>query len=43
MTQKKTLASILTMMMTAVPSGQMYADNIADSLEIGEVVVIGKL
>ncbi len=29
------------MMMTAVPSGQMYADNIADSLEIGEVVVTG--
>ena len=41
MTQKKTLAAILTMMMTAVPSGQMYADNVADSLEIGEVVVTG--
>ncbi len=52
MTQKKTLAAILTMMMTAVPSGQMYAErlrvgehssgiNIADSLEIGEVVVTG--
>jgi iron complex outermembrane receptor protein len=41
MKQKKTLAAILTMMMTAVPSGQMYADNIADSLEIGEVVVTG--
>ena len=41
MKQKKTLAAILTMMMTAVPSGQMYADNVADSLEIGEVVVTG--
>lgn len=41
MTQKKTLAAILTMMMTAVPSGQMYANNVADSLEIGEVVVTG--
>ena len=52
MTQKKTLAAILTMMMTTVPSGQMYAErlrvgehssgiNVADSLEIGEVVVTG--
>ncbi len=41
MKQKKTLATILTAMMTAVPSGQMYADNLADSLEIGEVVVTG--
>ena len=41
MTQKKTLATILTMMMTAVTSGQLYADNVADSLEIGEVVVTG--
>ena len=42
MEKKKTLAAMLTiMMMTAVPSGQMYADNLADSLEIGEVVVTG--
>ncbi len=41
MKKKKPLAAILTMMMTAVPSGQMYADNLADSLEIGEVVVTG--
>jgi len=41
MIKMKTLAAILTMMMTAVPSGRMYADNLADSLEIGEVVVTG--
>jgi iron complex outermembrane receptor protein len=42
MEKKKTLAAMLTiMMMTAVPSQQMYADNLADSLEIGEVVVTG--
>ena len=37
----KTLATILTMMMMAVPSGQMYADNLADSLALREVVVTG--
>ena len=37
----KTLAAILAMMMTAVPSGQMYADNLADSLALQEVVVTG--
>ena len=37
----KTLAAILVMMMTAVPSGQMYADNLADSLALQEVVVTG--
>ena len=37
----KTLATILAMMMTAVPSGQMYADNLADSLALQEVVVTG--
>ena len=41
MKQKKSLAAILTIMMAAVPSEQMYADNLADSLEIGEVVVTG--
>ena len=41
MKQKKSLAAILTIMMSAVPSEQMYADNLADSLEIGEVVVTG--
>ena len=52
MKQKKTLAAILTIMMAAVPSEQMYAErlwvgehssgiNLADSLEIGEVVVTG--
>ena len=40
MKQKKTLAAILTMMMT-VPSGQMYANNLADSLALQEVVVTG--
>jgi iron complex outermembrane receptor protein len=37
----KTLAVILTTMLTAVPSGQMYADNLADSLDLQEVVVTG--
>ena len=41
MKKKRSIAAILTMLMTAVPSGQMYADNFADSLEIGEVVVTG--
>ena len=37
----KTIAVMLTMMMTAVPSGQVYADNLADSLALQEVVVTG--
>ena len=41
MTQKKALAVMLTMMMTAVPFGQVYADNLADSLALQEVVVTG--
>jgi len=41
MKQKKTLVTILTTLMIAVPSGQMLAENLADSLEIGEVVVTG--
>lgn len=42
--QKETkvpFAVMLTMMMTAVPSGQMYAENLADSLNLQEVVVTG--
>ena len=52
MEKKKAFVVILTVMMTAVPSGQIYAEglrvgehssgiNLADSLEIGEVVVTG--
>ena len=41
MNKKKTLAVILTTMLTAVPSGQLYADNLADSLDLQEVVVTG--
>lgn len=37
----KTLAVILTTMLTAVPSGKIYADNLADSLDLQEVVVTG--
>ncbi len=37
----KTIAIMLTMMMTTVPSGQVYADNLADSLALQEVVVTG--
>ena len=40
MKQKVTLAAILTVMMT-VPSGQMYANDLADSLALQEVVVTG--
>ena len=41
MEKMKTIAVMLTMMMTAVPSGQVYADNLADSLALQEVVVTG--
>ena len=41
MIQKQTLAAILTMMMTAVPFVEVYADNFADSLALQEVVVTG--
>ena len=52
MKQKKTLAAMLLMMLTAVPSGEMYAQrlqvgelssgiNLADSLALQEVVVTG--
>jgi len=41
MKQKKALAATLTMMMTAAPSGQIYANNLADSLALQEVVVTG--
>ena len=41
MKQKKTIAAMLTMMLTAVPSGEMYANNPADSLTLQEVVVTG--
>ena len=52
MKQKKTIAAMLTMMLTAVPSGEMYAErlrvgelssgiNLADSLTLQEVVVTG--
>ena len=41
MKMKQTLAAILTMMITAVPSGQLFADNIADSLALEDIVVTG--
>ncbi len=41
MEKMKTIAIMLTMMMTTVPSGQVYADNLADSLALQEVVVTG--
>ncbi|MBO7046951.1 MAG: TonB-dependent receptor [Prevotella sp.] len=41
MEKMKTIAVMLTMMMTAVPSGQVYADNLTDSLTLQEVVVTG--
>ena len=41
MEKKKTLAALLTMIVTVVPSGQLHADNFADSLALQEVVVTG--
>lgn len=41
MEKMKTIAVMLTMMMTTVPSGQVYADNLTDSLTLQEVVVTG--
>ena len=41
MRQKKTIAAALTMMLTAVPFGEMQAENLNDSLALPEVVVTG--
>ena len=41
MEMKQTLAAVLTMMMTAATSEQMFADNIADSLALEDIVVTG--
>ena len=41
MKQKKTIAAALTMMLTAVPFGEMQAENLNDSLALPEVVVTG--
>ena len=41
MKQKKTFAALLTMMMAAAPCGLLYADNVADSLALEDVVVTG--
>ena len=41
MRKKKTFAVILTMIMTAIPYGQVQAELLADSLALEEVVVTG--
>lgn len=41
MKQKKNLAVMLTMMMTAMTSSQVFAENLADSLMLQNVVVTG--
>lgn len=39
--KKKFSAAILTILTTATPVGELYADNLADSLALQEVVVTG--
>ena len=41
MMKKKFSAAILTILATAAPVGELYADNLADSLALQEVVVTG--
>ncbi len=41
MKKKKTIVAILALMMTAGPLGKAYADSLADSLALQEVVVTG--
>ena len=39
--KKMKICAVMLTMMTAVPSGQLYADSLADSLALQEVVVTG--